>query len=1645
MLTSMSPSTPIKVLIPGLVGATMLAIEKATQHAFLQAKISESGHLNPFSNLSEDGSKWLFTLLFETTKSLKTTIFEAYDNYFAFMLMMLLLNVLFYVTGIIRGLLTKENKVISVSHWKSFLPDQESERGIFKPIIRPLLMYSLIFCFYQTIWLSIGGSFSWWSLLRPLTNSKSLKEQVTTMPSRILDEETSLSLISDQVDNVTKKPSLSIGKVLGQVDVFADSIKLSKDEKTAFVATNSPSTLKIFDVSDPESPVILGSLNLPLRSSDFIFKTLTVSEDETKIYTSNVRFLQIIDITNFKLPVLIATFEDKNALKLGDDERLLGYIKPNLLFSKDSQFLFVSGYGLQIFDISVSTAPVLIHSLRSRVYSRVLVPASIALSDNRKTLYYSDGGLWVFNVEHLQNISVLSSFNMTSPITSMILSNDARTAFVLLQNQKANILVQKLDISDMNSIKPSEVTINDQISNYYPVFIERTPNNLFMLIMFTDLSRNKRNLLLVFDTNGQRVLINTKSFLTDSKSVVFTQDYKKVFMGNGNKLEIAELYLDHPNKNAFTGFINTPVQKFTSDFKYFSLSRTNENTFYSLNESHRFGIHQINSTSPDAYQLVNISFYENKEEIVQLVISESSKRAFLVSKKKIVVADISENNITILGEYIQPALAQNSVPYLFLSRDGKTGFIMCCYVGRNHLDIIDFSDPQKITRKGSADVGDVHVTTVALLSNDERTVFILSSELFIYNVSDPARPEFITALSFLNGEFYILGFSLTGTLSPDGKTLVARSESIQFYSITVNIIDVSNVTSPQMRSEFRFPVTTTNPFTAEKHLFISADSKTLYIAGVYALMVIDISNVYSPRYLGSIKFLDDIGDDYAKDLCLSADGKKAYILTFKKKTFFTVALGPQYSTFLSQDTLMLGERYSIGLQVVKMDRYMDYNQLEPDFKFTKFALVEPKSIQNLHFQDVALKTPPSWMSVDLKSQTLTMEARRKSDIGIYRVFFGFSTQIPVFAFPSNGRSRPADIIATLLAQGYIDSQRFLTESFGEYEDFIMPVIYDSKSKQDIYDILKQFSFETFNEIRVMNSLSVGWGDEKFEISTVSQANVKVEISLAGGGEEAQFLYRYYGALMPIITNNKSRLMMEGSLKDINLALREVVINLNSVSGCDGEIIVDDKLNPIEDKFVSKISRYFEHNKRPGPNKDFAKTIQIQVDEEPVYTGQHFQIKLNQKAFSDDYTEVENLHYQLLYVKNNNETISLPSWLSFSDMTLTGIAPEEIWNRDFEFKLVVKNEFQEHKEPLKINVRISTTFLLKLLLKYSPYILSILAIIIKANQIFNVVCKGIYKHPKNFHVRIGEEVTSEVIFPISFMREEIEEAGRVIRLLEKKLRLKNKLLSYFIIDKEGRLDKVKIIETIKNSLNELTLQEKENFKVYLRGRGEEILHPRRMIDQIVMNSLTNSLLKSKEEKETRKCFEKIKKQWPMLVKWDLINSCFKINDGEFGVLLQKENLQESMLTNDNDDAEKSLLGETRINIDLLKDAILAYAFDCQNINRLPVRVQFHVKEKTNTNFVKRFLKLNLKKCPFKEKGKIGYGIGYVKKYNTVSFNGVVDSDLIEKTLIMQITNPQQRILKELWIYGQIKGSEGNGGNEGDLSKIEYKEGKGYEML
>ena len=188
-------------------------------------------------------------------------------------------------------------------------------------------------------------------------------------------------------------------------------IKLSKDGTTAFIAAWDAGLI-IADVQDPTNPTTIGSLDSigkPIR--------ITLSADENTAYVADWDGnLQIINIVDRESPSLIAT--------------LGGFGTAHCVtLSPDGTIAHVSDYygGLRIVDVSDPSNPAHITSINTTGN-----PLTHSLSSDGKTAYVAAyyGGFWIVDLSTPENPELISRLDTTSETRSISISEGRNLAYV---------------------------------------------------------------------------------------------------------------------------------------------------------------------------------------------------------------------------------------------------------------------------------------------------------------------------------------------------------------------------------------------------------------------------------------------------------------------------------------------------------------------------------------------------------------------------------------------------------------------------------------------------------------------------------------------------------------------------------------------------------------------------------------------------------------------------------------------------------------------------------------------------------------------------------------------------------------------------------------------------------------------------------------------------------------------------------------------------------------------------------------------------------------------------------------------------------------------------------------------------------------
>ncbi len=339
-----------------------------------------------------------------------------------------------------------------------------------------------------------------------------------------------------------------------------------------------------------------------------------------------------------------------------------------------------------------------------------------------------------------------------------------------------------------------------------------------------------------------------------------------------------------------------------------------------------------------------------------------------------------------------------------------------------------------------------------------------------------------------------------------------------------------------------------------------------------------------------------------------------------------------------------------------------------------------------------------------------IEPRSQTQIGSHLIYGAISTEIEVKELPKIQDVNPNDLMVHLISLGYVDNEGYLTSNFNPLKKLRLHSNYTLFEEQ-ISKVLAKSYIEMITRIEVESSLNLDQSGKHLSLSTLLPNSVSVTIQIKSQQNDSaltRFMSRVYPAVHSTITKDKTQINLEGLLIDINSALSQIVIDLTHTDSCEGKIIVNDGYNRQINKHILDISQYFEINNAPVMDSNLH--IQDQINNVSIFTGEHFQIDFATNTFTDSNNDV--LSYDI--VSGDNEEI--PSWLVFRDFSLKGTPPEVISPSEFSLIFIARDEYKKLEVPFKLKVRLSFSFITKLVIQYGSYLISIFGFLFFANKI-----------------------------------------------------------------------------------------------------------------------------------------------------------------------------------------------------------------------------------------------------------------------------------------------------------------------------------------
>jgi len=1533
---------------------------------------------------SLDNKRMVFLL-----QQIRSLMMGIYENYFAFLAVMIILHL-----GIHRFKSIKKslrNKEMSFGDPQNITSSAEKSTSFVRDTLTLILCYTLSFYFLKLLIATIIPSF----FIDPQSLTNQGQNQIT-QPRRMLGGVQTPAFVSVISEYYTTDP-----------DMIPMHVLYSNDFKTAFVVHQSG--VAVCNISEPSAPEIIG--HFKDKESWDGYPSAAISA-KNKIMLLDRDYVQIINITDRQNLSTISSFRFRTEDEMKNRQRS----HPSIAISSDEKFAICTDPGFYIYDLSNISAPEL-------VFSESQESTAVILSkDNRLAYVGGEDFMHVWNVTNWRKPKRIGNSYVGDTIMTLVLSKDEKTLYVKTNDEFGQ--TEWLYVYDVSSpwLPSNSYGPNISYSENIPLSsLKLSPDGTFMVV------RNAKNVKLV-TTQGRKYFIDLDYNLFPTyryADFAFLPDSKRALIFSTGMIQLAEIHMNipynrssslQPNKIYEVSAKDLPrrIVAHPESFRAYILTEdpTNSNKKTIVNLGIDIGLSEVDYIRNDGTYSFNSSSNV-------LILSSDGSRIYYKSSEKILEV-LNSNELTI-SRFTSIKLNEDFESFFVLSSDQSTLYtlnkenpLLC------QISIYNISDPESPGKLSTISFPSVlrineswYGSTNMILSQDEKTLFCLDQSFYVIDVSDQTNPRILSSFRFE------ADLTKTFTCTSDFKTCFVMITPFNDRKLLM-VLDLIDYKAPKLLSEMYFPVD------ANYKLSVSGDNTLLFASSSEAFMTLDISNK-SALVISEVQLVKTLTFGLVKD--------DNFVIVCNEDSFQLIRRKPKYALYISDEKFPLGRTYSNFIKVMELGKTDVYNpigfpnpRLKKDYKFIQASLLNHE-IKPLNKFAISYSPLPSWFSFNKENAIVDFDLTAPSKIASYKICFSMGTKVESSAFSSikgfNYKENGKNLQVYLFGQGYLDSDQFLTPNFNENLPLLLSDEY-AQFETEIRKTLKSRKTELITTISVEPSLELVL-KKPLQIVTPSLNPISVKIELLSE-QRAKFVTQAFSAIKVILDEKKKSLVLEGALLNINEALVKLLINVEDESeGCQGKITISDGLNPVQIHNFNKVSDFIETNKQPFSEKY---SVQKQVESgPPIVAGEPFSIVFDTKTFAD--SNGRPLTYSL---EMPDPKIVNPSWIALRGLTLMGTAPEDYLPYNVKFVIKAKNEYKSVLIPFNLSVKLSFWTYMKRLLILIGYVFTAYKFWQHSDKIYNMLMKRSYKYPKIFKVNVGGgEISEQNVFPILLIgTKTLELSNTLLKGLKSYLKLKDKELVEYFIDSQnqsqGIINRQKVVEEIENMVHQSVVD--EDGKRLFAYQNEDVDN-KEVIHQLIVNRLVLKRISMKSEKLTRTTFNKMKSKWADLVEFhNNLSGGFFVKDLKLAEELQLLNIDVANLLDNQYSAgdteerlirnslSKELISKTdsRINIDLLKDAIIAHAFDCQNLKTSRNFIQIQSKEllSNSSGCLKSFFKSDMVDLMQNSTKHLGYGLKYEFVGNKIVFSGKLEGKIHNKAVVVQLITKRGWILREFVI-------------------------------
>ncbi|EAR90813.2 MFS transporter, putative (macronuclear) [Tetrahymena thermophila SB210] len=959
--------------------------------------------------------------------------------------------------------------------------------------------------------------------------------------------------------------------------------------------------------------------------------------------------LHIYDIKDIMNPILLAKWNAYSQIQ-------------SVILTKDSKYAFALGNGIVfLLDVTNPGNPNLISK------NGVVAPDSyrVKFSPDETHLCISNHikGVQIIDVRTRQNMIIRANTNPAFITWDCIFTPDQSSIYLvdayygLFYAYVKPIFDMPIGSTDLYTLSFKSIYSTPEIQQSIAI----TSDGLFLIlglrsvgqVLFQIQNNNYQDLVFVQRLNGNYL----------SNDIYFSQNNNEAFafVTNGFSLLIFQQVQINTNKdfpNLFNTFQSSLLQTSPDYFPWQILCLSNGKQIIQTTPKHGFKIIDI---SNKYYPNLLSSTPERNGSFGGIQIDDTLNYLFVGSSQNgLEVYDISNQaNPQFLNNYfpLDPKKYQNQG--IGVSTD-KSNQILIMSNGFYGFGIFNISNPQAIVNIGA------YLNTKFSCSFEK---CVITSDL--HTIICACREEGLLFFDFNSQKIELVYF-----LQKLGSEYMILSDD-ERYSFVCNgfqgilIMNIENKTQPVLLSQ--------QPLDGWAQSVISIFNQSYLLATQIEkgeLVIINIEDLENPYIQSKLQF----PDENSNSVCLTPDQKSAYFIGNKGLRQIPTSVNLIIHTQLQlQQTDKSGNSYFKDLSI---GQSLLVGQTAQIFFIPLYIQVQVNIRNVFYYRNFQIQTLPNWITyipqynqlliqVD-KSGTFNNFSNEKKGENILILECLIQLNAQNFVTQNIKASVSQQIFSTLINQGYIDNQGFLTSKLDPKIDFYLDFFDDGsfsqsnvgtpKQIQQIQNDIKQIL--VFSQIQypirffIQSSLKFNYNLKNFnETSLIQSPSLQISVLIQIVSKNGQFVKKELDGVLASFSDDKSSVKISGQTFYVNEVVSnniQIANKTSDLSQCIIDFIISDSNNYDISKSIPLSQLSFISIYQPiivDQSKLLQKQINNQFSNGNLYVEQTFQFSFDLNTF----IQKDNLpitHQAFLVEQGDKQSqITTGLWIEFDSQNL----------------------------------------------------------------------------------------------------------------------------------------------------------------------------------------------------------------------------------------------------------------------------------------------------------------------------------------------------------------------------------------------------------